>query len=28
MFDVLAEIEEIEVKFKELEECKERYNRW
>jgi hypothetical protein len=28
MFDILAEIDEIETTFKELEETKERYNRW
>ena len=28
MFDVLAECDAIEAKFKELEETKERYNRW
>jgi hypothetical protein len=28
MFDILGEIEEIETTFKQLEETKERYNRW
>ena len=28
MFDVLQDLDEIEVKFKQLEETKERYNRW
>lgn len=28
MFDILGEIDEIESTFKQLEETKERYNRW
>lgn len=28
MFDILGEIDEIENTFKQLEETKERYNRW
>lgn len=28
MFDILSEVDEIETKFKKLEEQKETYNRW
>jgi hypothetical protein len=28
MFDILLEVDEIETKFKQLEEQKETYNRW
>jgi len=28
MFDILAELDEIESKFKELEATKEKYNSW
>ncbi len=28
MFDVLAELDEIEATFKELEERKDTYNKW
>ena len=28
MMDILAEVDAIETRFKELEETKDRYNRW
>ena len=28
MMDILAEVDSIETRFKELEETKDRYNRW
>jgi hypothetical protein len=28
MFDILSEVDEIETKFKQLEEQKDTYNRW